>query len=51
MRPQIGLRVAKALSFTINESKFFSGKPPLSYSVEKRRDPPKNRDFGGGHAS
>ncbi len=39
-RPQIGLRVAKALSRTINESKFFSGETPLpspSYSVEKRR--------------
>ena len=37
-RPQIGLRVAKARSCTISESKFFSGEPPLSYSVEKRRD-------------
>ena len=27
-RPQIGLRVAKARSCNINESKFFSGEPP-----------------------
>ena len=41
-RPQIGLRVAKALSCETDESVFFSGEPPppppLSYSVEKRRD-------------
>ena len=37
-RPQIGLRVAKALSCDTDESEFFSGEPPLSYSVEKRRD-------------
>ena len=27
-RPQIGLRVAKALSCDTDESEFFSGKPP-----------------------
>ena len=37
-RPQIGLRVAKALSGDTDETNFFFGEPPLSYSVEKRRD-------------
>ena len=37
MRPQIGLKVAKALSCDTDESEFFSGEPPLSSSVEKRR--------------
>ena len=43
-RPQIGLRVAKALSCDTDESNFFSGEPPppppppLSYGAEKRRD-------------
>ena len=37
-RPQIGLRVAKALSCDTDESKKISGEPPsLRYSVEKRR--------------
>ncbi len=37
-RPQIGLRVAKALSCDTDESNFFLGEPPLSYGAEKRRD-------------
>ena len=45
--PKLGTNVAKGISCDIVVFCFFSGEPPpLSYSVEKRRDPKNARFFG-----
>ena len=47
-RAKLGVRVAKALSCDTAVLFILSGEPPpLSYSVEKRRDPKKSRNFFG----
>ena len=43
---KLGTNVAKGIICDVVVFCFFSGEPPLSYSVEKRRDP-KNRNFWG----
>ena len=42
-RPKLGTNVAKGLSCGVLVLFIFSGEPPLSFSVEKRRDPKKSR--------
>ena len=47
-RTKLGTNVAKGISCDIVVFFFFFPvNPPLSYSVEKRRDPKKSRDFFG----
>ena len=38
-RPKLGTNVTKGIICDVVVFCFFSGEPPLSYSVEKRRDP------------
>ena len=46
-RPKLGTNVAKGIICDVVVLFYFSGEPPLSYSVEKRRDPKNIAQFLG----
>ena len=46
-RTKLGTNVAKGIICDVDLLFFFPGEPPLSYSVEKRRDPKNCAQFLG----